>query len=108
MNKKIKNDNAIRDRIILEVFYMLDKISLILLIIFTVLPIVMFVTALITKYSIKAEFAVQNKTTPKNSSFPVQLCVTNKSIFPIGKAEAHIEYYNIFKELLHFIFCGCW
>ncbi len=33
MNKKIKNVNAIRDRIILEVFYMLDKISLILLII---------------------------------------------------------------------------
>ena len=74
---------------------------MILLIIFTVLPVVMFVTALITKYSIKAEFAVQNKTTPKNSSFPVQLCVTNKSIFPVGKAEAHIEYYNIFNNQIN-------
>ncbi len=75
--------------------------SLILLIIFAVLPVVMFVTTLIAKYSIKAEFAVQNKTTPKNSSFPVQLCVTNKSIFPVGKAEAHIEYYNIFNNQIN-------
>ncbi len=33
MNKNIKNANAIRDRIVLEVYFMLDKISLILLII---------------------------------------------------------------------------
>ncbi|MDE7137442.1 MAG: DUF58 domain-containing protein [Ruminococcus sp.] len=84
-------------------FYILYvwNFSLILLIIFVTLPIVMFVTTLITKHMIKAEFAVQNKTTPKNSSFPVQLCVTNKSIFPIGKAEAHIEYYNIFNNQIN-------
>ena len=84
-------------------FYILYvwNFSLILLIIFVTLPVVMFVTTLITKHMIKAEFAVQNKTTPKNSSFPVQLCVTNKSIFPIGKAEAHIEYYNIFNNQIN-------
>lgn len=84
-------------------FYILYvwNFSLILLIIFVTLPVVMFITTLITKHMIKAEFAVQNKTTPKNSSFPVQLCVTNKSIFPIGKAEAHIEYYNIFNNQIN-------
>lgn len=89
--------------IICVFFYILYvwNFSLILLIIFVTLPVVMFVTTLITKHMIKAEFAVQNKTTPKNSSFPVQLCVTNKSIFPIGKAEAHIEYYNIFNNQIN-------
>lgn len=84
-------------------FYILYvwNFSLILLVIFVTLPVIMFVTTLITKHMIKAEFAVQNKTTPKNSSFPVQLCVTNKSIFPIGKAEAHIEYYNIFNNQIN-------
>lgn len=84
-------------------FYILYvwNFSLILLIIFVTLPAVMFVTTLIAKYMIKADFAVQNKTTPKNSSFPVQLCVSNKSIFPIGKAEAHIEYYNIFNNQIN-------
>lgn len=84
-------------------FYILYvwNFSLILLVIFVTLPAVMFVTTLIAKYMIKADFAVQNKTTPKNSSFPVQLCVSNKSIFPIGKAEAHIEYYNIFNNQIN-------
>lgn len=84
-------------------FYILYvwNFSLILLIIFVTLPAVMFVTTLIAKYMIKADFAVQNKTTPKNSSFPVQLCVSNKSIFPIGKAEVHIEYYNIFNNQIN-------
>ena len=61
----------------------------------------MFLTTLITKYSIKTEFAVQSKTTAKNTSFPVQLCITNKSIFPVGKAEVHIEYYNIFNNQIN-------
>lgn len=89
--------------VICAFFYILYvwNFSLILLIIFVALPVVMFFTTLITKHLIKAEFAVQNKTTPKNSSFPVQLCVVNKSIFPIGKAEAHIEYYNIFNNQIN-------
>ncbi len=84
-------------------FYILYmwNFSLVLMIIFLVLPVVMFVTTLITKLSIKTEFAVQSKTTPKNTSFPVQLCVTNNSIFPVGKAEAHIEYYNIFNNQIN-------
>ena len=61
----------------------------------------MFLTTLITKYSIKTEFAVQSKTTAKNTSFPVQLCITNKSVFPVGKAEVHIEYYNIFNNQIN-------
>ncbi|MCM1507651.1 MAG: DUF58 domain-containing protein [Ruminococcus flavefaciens] len=84
-------------------FYILYvwNFSLILLVIFIALPVVMFVTTLITKHLTKAEFAVPTKTTPKNTSFPVQLCVTNRSIFPIGKAEAHIEYYNIFNNQIN-------
>ncbi|MDE6035196.1 MAG: DUF58 domain-containing protein [Ruminococcus sp.] len=84
-------------------FYILYiwNFSLILMIIFMVLPVVMFATTLITKKMTKTEFAVPDKTTPKNNSFPVQLCVTNNSIFPIGKAEAHIEYYNIFNNQIN-------
>ncbi|MDE6834746.1 MAG: DUF58 domain-containing protein [Ruminococcus sp.] len=84
-------------------FYILYvwNFSLILMIIFIALPVVMFVTTLITKKMTKTEFAVSSKTTPKNNSFPVQLCVTNDSIFPIGKAEAHIEYYNIFNNQIN-------
>ncbi|MDE6539858.1 MAG: hypothetical protein K2K66_06680, partial [Ruminococcus sp.] len=63
------------------------------MIIFLALPVVMFATTFITKKLTTTEFAVQAKTTPKNTSFPVQLCITNNSIFPVGKAEAHIEYY---------------
>ena len=62
------------------------------------LPVLMFITTLIAKYSMSAEFALQSKTVAKNEKFMVQLCLTNKCIFPIGKAEAHIEYYNIFSD----------
>lgn len=71
------------------------------MIIFLALPVIMFSTTFIAKKLTKAEFAVQAKTTPKNTPFPVQLCVTNKSIFPVGKAEAHIEYYNIFNNQIN-------
>lgn len=84
-------------------FYILYmwNFSLVLLVIFIALPVVMLVTALVTKYSTKAEFSVASKTTPKNTSFPVQLCIINNSIFPVGKAEAHIEYYNIFNNQIN-------
>ena len=72
--------------------------ALILLIVMAVLPIIMFITTYITKRLITVEFAVKDKSVPKNKDFPVQLVVTNRSIFPIGKAEAHIEYYNIFSN----------
>lgn len=58
----------------------------------------MFISTYIAKRSIKVEFAVKEKVVAKDQSFPVQLVVTNNSIFPVGKAEAHIEYYNVFNN----------
>ena len=72
--------------------------ALILLIVIAALPVIMFITTYITKKLITVEFAVKDKNVSKGKDFPVQLVVTNRSIFPIGKAEAHIEYYNVFSD----------
>ncbi len=79
------------------VLYVWD-FALILLIVIAALPVIMFITTYITKKLITVEFAVKDKTVSKGKDFPVQLVVTNRSIFPIGKAEAHIEYYNVFSD----------
>lgn len=79
------------------VMYIWD-FALVLLIVIALLPIVMFITTYMAQKLITVEFAVKDKNVPKNKDFPVQLVVTNKSIFPIGKAEAHIEYYNVFSN----------
>lgn len=79
------------------ILYLWD-FALVLLIVMIALPIIMFVTTLIAKKKITVEFAVKEKNVPKNINFPVQLVVNNRSIFPIGKAEAHIEYYNVFSD----------
>jgi len=79
------------------VLYVWD-FALILLIVIAALPVIMFITTYITKRLITVEFAVRDKNVSKNKDFPVQLVVTNRSIFPIGKAEAHIEYYNVFSN----------
>ena len=79
------------------ILYLWD-FALVLLIIMVTLPIIMFITTLYTKRKLNVEFAVKDKIAAKNESFPVQLVVTNNSIFPVGKAEAHIEYYNIFNN----------
>lgn len=79
------------------ILYLWD-FALVLLVIMVSLPIIMFVTTSYTKRKLKAEFAIKDKTIAKNQSFPVQLVITNNSIFPIGKAEAHIEYYNVFNN----------
>lgn len=86
--------------IICSFFYILyvPDFALVLLVVFIALPVIMFVTALILKHSIKAELTVKDTTVPKNQPFPVQLCITNKSFIPVGKAEAHIEYYNVFSN----------
>ena len=76
----------------------LGNFALVLLVIMITVPIIMFVTTYIAKRMIKVEFAVKDKVVAKDQSFPVQLVVTNNSIFPIGKAEAHIEYYNVFNN----------
>lgn len=84
--------------IVCAVFYILyiGDFSLVLLIVMASVPVIMFVSLLITKKLMSAELAVNTRTASKNEPFDVQLCVSNRSIFPVGKAEAVIEYYNIF------------
>ena len=72
--------------------------ALVLLIVMIALPILMYITTYITKRMISVEFAVKDKNAAKNKDFAVQLVVNNRSIFPIGKAEAHIIYYNVFSN----------
>lgn len=81
-------------------FYILylGDFALVLMVIMIAVPVIMFVTTYIAKRKIKVEFAVKDKSVAKDQSFPVQLVVTNDSIFPVGKAEAHIEYYNVFNN----------
>lgn len=79
------------------ILYLWD-FALVLLIVIAALPLIMFITTLLAKRSIKVEFALQDKTVAKDDPFPVQICITNNSIFPIGKAEAKIEYYNVFNK----------
>lgn len=72
--------------------------ALVLLVAILIIPVVMFLTTYITKKNISAEFAVKDDTVAKNESFPIQIRIANRSFFPIGKAEAHIEYCNIFNS----------
>ncbi len=81
-------------------FYILytGNFALVLLVIMIALPIIMFVTTYISKKKTTVEFAMKDKVVSKNQSFPIQLVINNRSFFPIGKAEAHIEYYNVFNN----------
>lgn len=72
--------------------------ALVLLVAVMIIPVVMFVTTFIAKKNISAEFALKDDTVAKNESFPIQIRIANRSFFPIGKAEAHIEYCNIFNS----------
>lgn len=72
--------------------------ALVLLITIIVIPIVMFISTYITKKLIDIDFSVKEDTVIKNEEFPVRLRIINRSIFPIGKAEAFIEYCNIFSN----------
>jgi uncharacterized protein (DUF58 family) len=86
--------------LICAAFYILYiwDFALVLLIVMIILPILMYVTTWITKRNISVDFAVKEKNSSKNKDFSVQLVVNNDSIFPIGKAEAHIIYYNVFSN----------
>ncbi|WP_295089302.1 DUF58 domain-containing protein [Ruminococcus sp.] len=79
------------------ILYLWD-FALILLFVVVFLPVVMFIITYITKKRITLEFAVKEKRVEKNVDFPIQLVVTNNSIFPIGKADIKIEYYNVFNN----------
>lgn len=88
--------------LICAAFYILYiwDFALVLLAIMTALPLVMLLCLFIAKRMIKAEFILQDRITAKNTSLPIQLSLTNKSVFPIGKAEAYIEYYNVFNNAI--------
>lgn len=83
--------------IIFYIMYLWD-FALVLLITVIAVPIVMLISVLIARKSIDIELAVKNDTALKKEDFSVQLGVTNRSIFPIGKAEAYIEYSNLFSN----------
>lgn len=89
--------------IICAIFYILYiwNFSLVLLVTIIAIPIIMFFSLLIAKKKINVDFAVKSHTASKGEPFNVQLCITNNSFFPIGKAEAIIEYYNIFNTQIN-------
>ncbi len=86
--------------IICAVFYVmyLWDFALVLLVVVCAIPVIMFLTALITKLLIKVEMCIKDGTASKREDFPVFIRIDNSSIFPVGKAEAHIEYYNVFNN----------
>lgn len=86
--------------IICAVFYVmyLWDFALVLLIVVCAIPVLMFLTTYITKFLMSADMAVKNGTATKREDFPVFLRISNRSIFPVGKADAHIEYYNVFNN----------
>ncbi len=86
--------------LICAVFYImyLWDFSLILLIIIAAVPVLMFITAYITKKMISVELTSKEDSAAKHENFPIQINISNRSIFPVGKAEAHIEYYNVFNN----------
>ncbi len=83
--------------IIFYIMYLWD-FALVLLITIVAIPVLMFISTYITKKLIDVNFSIKEDTVMKNEEFPVLLKITNRSIFPIGKAEAFIEYCNIFSN----------
>lgn len=91
--------------IVCAAFYVLYvwDFSFVLMIVMLLLPAAMYIITFITKKLISAEIRSRTHTASKNESFDVQLCVNNRSIFPVGKAEALIEYYNVFNNQINCI-----
>lgn len=88
--------------IVFYVLYVWD-FSLVLLVVIASIPVIMFICLLIAKRSIKVQFELSGKSAAKNEAFDVQLRIENNSIIPIGKAEAVIEYYNVFNNQINSI-----
>ena len=86
--------------LICAIFYIMYiwNFALVLLIVMIALPAAMFVTTLIASRKTSVFFSVPEKNASKNQNFPVQIQIVNDSIFPIGKAEAHIQYSNVFND----------
>lgn len=89
--------------IICAIFYVLYiwDFSLVLLVTLCAIPVIMFILLFITKRLISAELKIKETAVAKNESFDVQLNISNRSFFPIGKAEAVIEYYNVFSNQIN-------
>ncbi len=89
--------------IICSVFYImyLWDFALVLLIVISALPVLMFIMCLRAKRGINVKMAVKSDTVSKNENFPVMLRIENSSVFPVGKAEAVIEYYNTFNNQIN-------
>lgn len=83
--------------IVFYIMYLWD-FALVLLITVITIPVVMLISTLIARKNIDVEFAVKNDTALKKENFPIQIKITNRSIFPVGKAEAYIEYSNLFSN----------
>lgn len=82
------------------IFYImyLGDFALVLLITLIAIPIFLLISLLITKHNISVSMSVASHAVQKNQSFPVQIKINNSSIFPVGKAEASIEYCNLFNN----------
>ena len=89
--------------IICAIFYIMYiwNFALVLLAVMIAIPVIMFLSAYIAKRKMQVYFTAGEKAASKNENFPIQLTVVNDSIFHIGKAEATIEYYNVFNDQIN-------
>ena len=89
--------------IICFIFYVmyLWNFALVLLVIMIAVPLVMFLTTFLASRKMDVEMMLKNTTAAKNENFPVQIKVNNRSIIPIGKADVHIHYYNVFNNQIN-------
>lgn len=72
--------------------------SLVLLITVIALPIVMFIMLLSVKLRSRVNIILSSDTASKKEVFDITLCVDNKSMIPVGKAVAVVDYYNVFND----------
>lgn len=89
--------------IICSVFYVmyLWNFALVLLVIMIAVPVVMFLITFLASRKMSVEMTLKNTAAAKNENFPVQIKVNNRSIIPIGKADVHIHYYNVFNNQIN-------
>ncbi len=85
---------------IFYVMYLWD-FALVLFVVMLAMPVLMFIFGYMAKKRINVEFSLKERSVMKNQEFPVKLNIENESIFPIGKAEAVVEYYNVFNNQIH-------
>lgn len=84
--------------LICAVFYImyLWDFAVVLLIVVSAIPVLMFIIGAVIKHSISIKMILNSTSATKKQGFTVQLIIENRCIFPVGKAETNIEYYNCF------------